>query len=160
MSLEKINVGFETGITAANKLNLAIDEINRQATFPDTTPANIKIAYESNPDTNALTDADRLLLDNLPSTLDTKEEGIVVGQLIRPLKRVGLYVPGGTAAYPSSVLMTALPGKVAGVEELVMISGHFFLNVTAIPLPIEPAQLQPWAKAITSLLRRKMFPLV
>ena len=56
------------------------------------------------------------------STLDTKEEGIVVGQLIRPLKRVGLYVPGGTAAYPSSVLMTALPGKVAGVEELVMIS--------------------------------------
>lgn len=56
------------------------------------------------------------------STIDAKEEGIVVGQLIRPLKRVGLYVPGGTAAYPSSVLMTALPGKVAGVEELVMIS--------------------------------------
>lgn len=50
------------------------------------------------------------------------DEGNLVGQLYRPLRRVGLYVPGGTAAYPSSVLMTALPGAVAGVEELVMVS--------------------------------------
>ncbi len=44
----------------------------------------------------------------------------VFGQLIRPLARVGLYVPGGTAAYPSSLLMTALPAKAAGVEEIVV----------------------------------------
>jgi len=44
----------------------------------------------------------------------------VLGQLVRPLHRVGLYVPGGSAAYPSSVLMNALPAKVAGVAELVM----------------------------------------
>ncbi|NLL18156.1 MAG: histidinol dehydrogenase [Clostridia bacterium] len=50
------------------------------------------------------------------------EVGNMVGQLYRPLARVGLYVPGGRAAYPSSVLMTALPGVVAGVEELVMVS--------------------------------------
>lgn len=50
------------------------------------------------------------------------DDGNIVGQLYRPLQRVGLYVPGGTAAYPSSVLMTALPGVVAGVEELVMVS--------------------------------------
>jgi histidinol dehydrogenase len=44
----------------------------------------------------------------------------VLGQLVRPLRRVGLYVPGGSAAYPSSVLMNAVPAKVAGVAEVVM----------------------------------------
>lgn len=48
--------------------------------------------------------------------------GWVTGQLIRPLERVGIYVPGGTAAYPSTVLMTALPARVAGVKELVLCS--------------------------------------
>jgi histidinol dehydrogenase len=48
------------------------------------------------------------------------EEGRVTGQLIRPLERVGVYVPGGTAVYPSSVLMCALPARAAGVHELIM----------------------------------------
>ncbi|AHF06416.1 histidinol dehydrogenase [Desulfitobacterium metallireducens] len=56
------------------------------------------------------------------SWFDAKEDGSVLGQLILPLKRVGIYVPGGTAAYPSSVLMNALPAAVAGVEEIVMVS--------------------------------------
>ncbi|MCG6873054.1 MAG: histidinol dehydrogenase [Gammaproteobacteria bacterium] len=47
-------------------------------------------------------------------------EGNTLGQLVRPLDRVGLYVPGGKAAYPSTVLMTAIPARVAGVAELVM----------------------------------------
>lgn len=51
----------------------------------------------------------------------TEEDGTVLGQKVTPLDRVGLYVPGGKAAYPSSVLMNALPAKVAGVEELVMV---------------------------------------
>ena len=46
--------------------------------------------------------------------------GKLTGQLIRPLQRVGIYVPGGTAVYPSSVLMTAIPARVAGVPELIM----------------------------------------
>lgn len=50
----------------------------------------------------------------------TKASGTMLGQLVRPLKRVGLYVPGGTAAYPSSVLMNALPAKIAGVQEVVI----------------------------------------
>jgi histidinol dehydrogenase len=51
----------------------------------------------------------------------TEEAGTgVLGQLIRPLRRVGLYVPGGSAAYPSSVLMNAIPARVAGVAEVVM----------------------------------------
>ena len=46
--------------------------------------------------------------------------GVMMGQRIRGLKRVGIYVPGGTAAYPSSVLMNAIPAKIAGVEEIIM----------------------------------------
>ena len=49
-------------------------------------------------------------------------DGGVVGRVIRGLTRVGIYVPGGTAAYPSSVLMNAVPAKVAGVEEIVMVT--------------------------------------
>ncbi len=56
------------------------------------------------------------------SWLTTKENGVILGQRIRGLKRVGLYVPGGTAAYPSSVLMNAIPAKIAGVEELIMVT--------------------------------------
>ena len=51
----------------------------------------------------------------------TEDDGTVLGQKITPLDRVGLYVPGGKAAYPSSVLMNAIPAKVAGVGELVMV---------------------------------------
>ena len=56
------------------------------------------------------------------SFLINDEEGILMGQKILPLQRVGLYVPGGTAAYPSSVLMNCIPAKLAGVKEIV--HGH------------------------------------
>ena len=52
----------------------------------------------------------------------TEADGTVLGQKITPLDRVGLYVPGGKAAYPSSVLMNAIPAKVAGVKELIMVT--------------------------------------
>ncbi|MBL8508504.1 MAG: histidinol dehydrogenase, partial [Chitinimonas sp.] len=51
----------------------------------------------------------------------TEEDGTVLGQAVTPLDRVGLYVPGGKASYPSSVLMNAIPAKVAGVAEIVMV---------------------------------------
>lgn len=51
-----------------------------------------------------------------------REDGAQLGQVVRGLERVGIYVPGGTAAYPSSVLMNAVPAKVAGVRELVMVT--------------------------------------
>lgn len=51
----------------------------------------------------------------------TEEDGTLLGQKVSPIDRVGLYVPGGKAAYPSSVLMNALPAKVAGVGELIMV---------------------------------------
>ncbi len=51
----------------------------------------------------------------------TEDDGTLLGQKVSPLDKVGLYVPGGKAAYPSSVLMNAIPAKVAGVEELIMV---------------------------------------
>lgn len=56
------------------------------------------------------------------SWLTTKDNGVIMGQRVRGLARVGLYVPGGTAAYPSSVLMNAIPAKIAGVKELIMVT--------------------------------------
>lgn len=50
------------------------------------------------------------------------KDGIILGQLVMPIARVGLYVPGGTASYPSSVLMNCIPAKIAGVEEIYMIT--------------------------------------
>jgi len=47
-----------------------------------------------------------------------KDNGVIMGQIVRPLERVALYVPGGTAAYPSSVLMSAIPAKLAGVQDI------------------------------------------
>lgn len=54
--------------------------------------------------------------------IDPKENGIILGQKVKGLERVGLYVPGGTAAYPSSVLMNAIPAKIAGVKEIIMVT--------------------------------------
>lgn len=48
--------------------------------------------------------------------------GVILGQRVLPLERVGLYVPGGTAAYPSTVLMDSIPAKIAGVKEIVMVT--------------------------------------
>ena len=53
--------------------------------------------------------------------LSTDEDDVLLGQMVRPLDRVGIYIPGGKAAYPSSVLMNAIPAKVAGVAEVIMV---------------------------------------
>ncbi|MBE6852904.1 MAG: histidinol dehydrogenase [Ruminococcus sp.] len=56
------------------------------------------------------------------SFIAPKDNGVILGQRIRGLEKVGLYVPGGTAAYPSSVLMNAIPAKIAGVKEIIMVT--------------------------------------
>lgn len=56
------------------------------------------------------------------SWFDSTEKGTILGQKVTPIERVGVYVPGGKAAYPSSVLMNVIPAKVAGVEEIVMVT--------------------------------------
>ena len=90
--------------------------------------ASLKSAFASIPQdqANALqTAADRIRAyaehQKLQSWDYTEANGTVLGQKITPLDRAGLYVPGGKAAYPSSVLMNAIPAKVAGVGELIMV---------------------------------------
>jgi histidinol dehydrogenase len=58
----------------------------------------------------------------MSSWIDSDEEGIELGQLIRPLNRVGIYAPGGRASYPSTVLMAAIPAGVAGVSETILVT--------------------------------------
>lgn len=87
---------------------------------------------------NTLTESDPKLVDALLNCIEnitayhqrqkqngymiTNEDGAIIGQRVRGLDRVGLYVPGGTAAYPSSVLMNAVPAKIAGVKEIIMVT--------------------------------------
>ncbi len=56
------------------------------------------------------------------SWMTTQENGVIMGQRVRGLHKVGIYVPGGTAAYPSSVLMNAIPARIAGVKEIIMVT--------------------------------------
>ncbi|WP_300752767.1 histidinol dehydrogenase [uncultured Brachyspira sp.] len=56
------------------------------------------------------------------SFITNEEEGIVMGQIVNPIEKVGVYIPGGTAVYPSTVLMNVIPAKVAGVSEIILVS--------------------------------------
>jgi histidinol dehydrogenase len=109
--------------------SVKFDNVNAESLADLTiSPRDIESAYK------ALEDAERKALDVAAERIDkyhqkqkqktwtyTDEYGSMLGQKITPLDRVGLYVPGGKATYPSSVLMNAIPAKVAGVEELTMV---------------------------------------
>ncbi|MBR6030217.1 MAG: histidinol dehydrogenase [Clostridia bacterium] len=69
------------------------------------------------------------------------QPGIALGQKITPLRRVGVYVPGGTAAYPSSVLMNVIPAKVAGVQEIVMVTPPGPGGTVSYPLALAAADI-------------------
>ncbi|MBD9358233.1 histidinol dehydrogenase [Methylomonas albis] len=91
-------------------------------------PGALKTAWDTLPSTQAIalqTAADRVLAyaehQKLQSWQYTELDGTVLGQKVTALDKAGLYVPGGKAAYPSSVLMNAIPAKVAGVGELIMV---------------------------------------
>jgi histidinol dehydrogenase len=88
----------------------------------------LRAAFNGLPETqrNALEEAAQRITDYHRKQLQhswsyTEDDGTLLGQQVTPVDRVGLYVPGGKAAYPSSVLMNALPAKVAGVGELIMV---------------------------------------
>jgi len=104
------------GIKAKSMADLMISQVELERSFNNL----------GNKQKNAITiAAERVkkyhLKQNQQTWSYTEEDGTLLGQKITPLDRVGLYIPGGKAAYPSSVLMNALPAKVAGVEELIMV---------------------------------------
>lgn len=87
------------------------------------------------------------------------DPAISLGQKITPLKRVGVYVPGGTAAYPSSVLMNVLPAKVAGVKEIIMVTPPAGTARSATRLPLSRRIWRVWTKSTKSAARRPLPPL-
>ena len=120
-----------------NNGDKALFEYTKKFDGADINPSNIMVtkeeiqeAYESleNPE---LVEFIRRSLKNIKeyhekqkqySWFDSKTDGSILGQKVTPLSRVGVYVPGGKAAYPSSVLMNVIPAKVAGVEQIVMVT--------------------------------------
>lgn len=120
--------------TVREKGDEAIFSYTRQFDGADITTDNIVVTKEEIEEAYAtvdptLLDVIRKALVNIReyhekqrqySWFDSKDNGIILGQKVTPLKRIGVYVPGGKAVYPSSVLMNVLPAKVAGVDEIIM----------------------------------------
>jgi histidinol dehydrogenase len=124
--IEQVKEYGDQGVLAATK---KFDHADMSAAQMQVTEDEIKEAYAATaPD---LLESLRLARDNISefharqhfqTWFQPGEDGELLGQIYRPLERVGIYVPGGTAAYPSSVLMNALPAKVAGVKEIIMVT--------------------------------------
>ena len=136
---------YESYTESVNNILAAVKEKGDEAVFDFTkqfdgatiTPDNIKVtkeeieeAYEKLED-KELVDIIRKAIANIKdhhekqlrqSWFSSKPDGSLLGQKITPLERVGVYVPGGKAAYPSSLLMNVVPAKVAGVDEIVMVT--------------------------------------
>ena len=115
----------EKGFEAVRDYSLRFDKAEPR----ELTPAELDAAYDRCPKEliAALERAAANIKDYneklLTRTMEwASPDGGIVGRVVRGLTRVGIYVPGGTAAYPSSVLMNAVPAKVAGVEEIVMVT--------------------------------------
>ncbi|OIQ11168.1 histidinol dehydrogenase [Neomoorella thermoacetica] len=115
------------GQAGVERYTLELDGVDLKEAGFRVTREEIGAAYRViSPD---LLEALRIARDNIAtyhrrqprgSWMETAADGTILGQICRPLGRVGLYVPGGTAAYPSSVLMTAVPARVAGVREIAL----------------------------------------
>ena len=114
-------------LDGADLASLEVPRAELEAAW-ESTPADLKQALEL---------AARRITEFHEATLprDWVDLGGGLGELLRPLERVGLYAPGGTAAYPSTVLMTAIPARVAGVSEVVLVTprrGQEPLNSTVL----------------------------
>ena len=110
--------------------------LNYTKAFDGVGVMNFKVTQEEIDDAYSRVDA--LLIDDLKKAIENikfyhqkqlidsfeyeKEDGVIIGQKVSPIQSVGIYVPGGRAAYPSTVLMNALPAKIAGVKKIVMIT--------------------------------------
>jgi histidinol dehydrogenase len=110
------------------KFTNRFDQTDYQLSDIEVQPEEIQEAY--NQVDLAELDAMKLAANNIErfharqvqESWEYKEDGVTLGQAIRPLSIVGIYVPGGKASYPSSVLMNAIPARVAGVEQVIMCS--------------------------------------
>ena len=122
--------------TVKKDVDAAVFEYTKKFDGADITPENVIVSDAEIKEAYAVVSADvleviRKAIVNIRtyhekqeqySWFDSQPNGTILGQKVTPLTRVGVYVPGGKAAYPSSVLMNILPAKVAGVEQIVMVT--------------------------------------
>ena len=104
---------------ADEDFSLEVSEAEFEAAFEDVGPQFISVLERAAAN---IRDFHEKQIRNSFLISTPEKPGIIMGQKVVPLDKVGLYVPGGTASYPSSVLMNAIPAKIAGVKEIVMVS--------------------------------------
>ena len=105
---DKNEITKETMLVTAEEIEEAVEKVGSQFyEVMEKSAANIRAFHEK---------------QKRNSFIDTTSDGSILGQRITPLEKVGVYVPGGKAAYPSSTLMTVIPAKVAGVDQIIMTS--------------------------------------
>ncbi|MGE5453629.1 MAG: histidinol dehydrogenase [Methylocystaceae bacterium] len=126
----------EMGVDIKNRGNEAVLDYTRRFDGADLTINSFLVSSRDIAEAYGLIDDDFLpaiqaAISNIrdfhskqlkPSWMEPDRQGNILGMMRKPLARVGIYVPGGTAAYPSSVMMNAIPAQVAGVSEIVMVS--------------------------------------
>jgi histidinol dehydrogenase len=114
-ALIRLTEKFDKNTKASNNLEISSRQI-RESLHKITKQqrATLTLAY------NRIKKFHRTQLQH--SWIQTEKSGEILGQIVRPLQKVGMYVPGGKAVYPSSVLMNAIPAKVAGVGEVIMVT--------------------------------------
>jgi histidinol dehydrogenase len=116
--LEYTNRFDRLSVTAVSALEIGQDELKKAL---DGLPAARRAALQTAADRVRAYHERQKKECGSDGFLYTEADGTVLGQKVTPLDRVGIYVPGGKAAYPSSVLMNAIPAKVAGVQEVIMV---------------------------------------
>lgn len=98
----------------SDQLAMTLDEIRKAA---NQVPESLRMAFEK-----AIFQVSAFHRRQIPKSWEYKRQGARLGQRVQPLDSVGVYVPGGRAAYPSSILMAAVPAKIAGVKRIVVVS--------------------------------------
>lgn len=105
------------GYQINNEKDLIVDEIEKEEALKQIDADYLRILERTK---EQITEFHKNQIDKSWSLF--KDNGVIMGQMVRPIERVALYVPGGTASYPSTVLMNAVPAKLAGVKDLVIIT--------------------------------------
>lgn len=114
-ALFRYTAAFDRYELTADTVRVSDEEI--QAAYDEVEPDFVKAIRQAAANIRAFHEKQKR-----NSWMELQPDGTLLGQIVRPLKRVGVYVPGGTASYPSSVLMNVIPAQVAGVPEIVMVT--------------------------------------
>lgn len=116
--------------------SLAVTEKELEEAFEKTDPELIRVMQKAKENIEAFHQNQKR-----SGFVIAENDGIVLGQRVIPIEKVGLYIPGGTASYPSSVLMNAIPAKIAGVSSITMVSPPTYEGGTIAPQILAAAKI-------------------